>query len=185
MKPEKTSSSTQTGEAAPPPQGPACPWIPAHRHPHAYWRPGPWSPTMGPRPHHWFFMKILFFFFWVCIILTISFFFSGSLPAHRVFRIFGTVFFVMLVGSMVLRRMFGPLRRLMKGVQEIAGGNLDFQFQTGRHGEINYLAAQFNLMVQRIREMIQSKDQLLLDVSHELRSPLTRLKVALEMTPKG
>ena len=33
--------------------------------------------------------------------------------------------------------------------------------------------------------MLRSKEQLLLDVSHELRSPLTRLKVALEMTPPG
>ncbi len=75
---------------------------------------------------------------------------------------------------------------LLKGVKEVSEGNLDFQFEAkGRHGEIHYLAESFNLMVQRIREMMQSKDQLLLDVSHELRSPLTRLKVALEMTPKG
>ena len=33
--------------------------------------------------------------------------------------------------------------------------------------------------------MIRSKDQLLLDVSHELRSPLTRMNVALEFVPDG
>jgi signal transduction histidine kinase len=33
--------------------------------------------------------------------------------------------------------------------------------------------------------MVQARDQLLLDVSHELRSPLTRMKVALEMLPDG
>jgi signal transduction histidine kinase len=92
----------------------------------------------------------------------------------------------MLAGGFLLKRMFRPLRMLMKGVHEISEGNLDFQFEPqGRHGEFNYLASQFNQMVQRVREMVQSKDQLLLDVSHELRSPLTRMKVALEMMPKN
>ena len=74
----------------------------------------------------------------------------------------------------------------MKGVKEISNGNLDFQFPVGKHhGEIYYLAESFNLMVRRIKEMVHSKDQLLLDVSHELRSPLTRLKLSLEMTAES
>jgi len=47
------------------------------------------------------------------------------------------------------------------------------------------LTESFNTMTKRIREMIHSKEQLLLDVSHELRSPLTRIKVALEFVPDG
>jgi signal transduction histidine kinase len=95
-------------------------------------------------------------------------------------------FLVMLVAFFILRRMFGPLRMLIKGVNEISNGNLDFQFPVGRrHGEIYYLAESFNLMVRRVKEMVHSKDQLLLDVSHELRSPLTRLKLALEMSPES
>jgi signal transduction histidine kinase len=138
-------------------------------------------------PRHWFFMKILMFFFWICVALTISFFWFGGLSAHQIFHAFLMVFLVMLVGSMILRRMFRPLRWLMKGVQEISNGNLDFQFPVKgpRHGEIWYLADQFNLMVRAVKEMVESRQQLLRDVSHELRSPLTRLKVALEMTPKG
>lgn len=131
-------------------------------------------------------MKILMLLFWVCVALTISFFVSGSLPSYRILHIVGIIFLVMVFGGMALRRMFGPLRMLLRGVQEVSEGNLDFQFPIdGRHGEINYLSDQFNQMVGHIKEMIRSKDQLLLDVSHELRSPLTRLKVALEMTPKG
>jgi signal transduction histidine kinase len=38
-------------------------------------------------------------------------------------------------------------------------------------------------MVSRVQEMIRARDQLLLDVSHELRSPLTRMKVALALIP--
>ena len=43
----------------------------------------------------------------------------------------------------------------------------------------------FNAMSTGLREMLRSREQLLLDVSHELRSPLTRIKVALEMAPEG
>lgn len=131
-------------------------------------------------------MKILMLLFWVCVALTISFFVTGSLPSHRIVHVLLIIFLVMFVGGMALRRIFSPLRMLLRGVQEVGEGNLDFQFPTrGRHSEINYLANQFNQMVGHIKEMIRSKDQLLLDVSHELRSPLTRLKLALEMTPKG
>ena len=40
-------------------------------------------------------------------------------------------------------------------------------------------------MTSRIEGMLQTKDQLLLDISHELRTPITRMKVALEFLPKS
>ncbi len=132
-------------------------------------------------------MRIFMLFFWVSVIwIVISFFSNGSFSPQRLPHYLGWTLLVMVPFFFMLRRMFRPLRMLLKGVREVSEGNLDFQFEAkGRHGEINFLAENFNLMVQHIREMGQSKDQLLLDVSHELRSPLTRLKVALEMTPKG
>lgn len=54
-----------------------------------------------------------------------------------------------------------------------------------RYDELRDLAAAFNDMTDRIREMLHTKEQLLLDVSHELRSPLTRIRVALEFLPDG
>jgi len=41
----------------------------------------------------------------------------------------------------------------------------------------------FNHMVRRVRDMVATRDELLLDVSHELRSPITRMKVALDLLP--
>ncbi len=181
MNPESTNTTEKNSRAT------RCPWVPPHRHLRDHWREHDWrrGPWRRP-PRHWFFMKILMLLFWVCVACTISFFVSGSLPAHRVLQTFGIIVLVMALGGMALRRMFGPLRMPMRGVEEVSEGNLDFQFpHRGRHGEINYLADQFNRMVGHIKEMIHSKDQLLLDVSHELRSPLTRMKVALEMSPKS
>ena len=54
-----------------------------------------------------------------------------------------------------------------------------------RSDELKALAEAFNDMTDRIREMLHTKEQLMLDVSHELRSPLTRMKVALEFLPEG
>jgi signal transduction histidine kinase len=54
-----------------------------------------------------------------------------------------------------------------------------------RSDELKDLAEAFNDMTDRIRSMLHTKEQLLLDVSHELRSPLTRVKVAIEFLPEG
>ena len=148
---------------------------------------GPWVWQGTRPPRHWFFMRVFMLFFWVSVIwIVISLLSNGGFSLQRLPRYLGWTLLVMAPCFFLLRRMFRPLRMLLKGVKEVSEGNLDFQFEVkGRHGEIHYLAESFNLMVQRIKEMVQSKNQLLLDVSHELRSPLTRLKLALEMTPKG
>jgi signal transduction histidine kinase len=70
-------------------------------------------------------------------------------------------------------------------VARLSAGQFDVVLPRGARDEFGTLAAAFNQMVQRVRDMIVARDQLLLDVSHELRSPLTRLKVALELLPPG
>ncbi len=97
----------------------------------------------------------------------------------------GRILILLLLGFLALSWIFRPLRWLMRGVWEISNGNLDFQFPSGARGEVGYLADQFNRMVRRVREMVESKARLVRDVSHELRSPLARVKVAVEMMPRG
>jgi signal transduction histidine kinase len=138
-------------------------------------------------PRHWFFARVfLLLGLSVALALILMLVFSDQGFSFRQLRhVAGGTFLVLVIGFFILRRLFSPMRRLMRGVQEISNGNLDFQFEAGRHGELGYLADTFNLMVRRVREMVQSRSRLLLDVSHELRSPLTRLKVALEMMPRN
>ena len=83
----------------------------------------------------------------------------------------------------VLKRLLEPLRSLNDAVGQLAAGNLDITLPRARRDEFGRLSEAFNRMVGRVREMIAAREQLLVDVSHELRSPLTRLKVALELTP--
>lgn len=81
----------------------------------------------------------------------------------------------------VLKRLLLPLRWLGDGVGRLSEGDLDVAVPTRSGDEFGTLTDAFNRMVGRIKDMIRARDQLLLDVSHELRSPVTRLKVAREL----
>jgi len=81
----------------------------------------------------------------------------------------------------VLNRLLLPLRWLGDGVARLSEGDLDVAVPKRSADEFGALTDAFNRMVGRIKDMIRARDQLLLDVSHELRSPVTRLKVALEL----
>ncbi len=85
----------------------------------------------------------------------------------------------------VLKRLLRPLHALDEGVERLSAGHLDVVLPARSHDELGALTAAFNHMVRRVGEMIRARDQLLADVSHELRSPLTRMKVALELLPAG
>jgi len=84
---------------------------------------------------------------------------------------------------LTIRRVLRPVKWLNDGVREVSRGNLDHRVPLKKSDELRDLAEAFNAMTDRIRKMLQSKEQLLLDVSHELRSPLTRMKVAVEFLP--
>lgn len=83
----------------------------------------------------------------------------------------------------VIQRMLRPVRQMNQGIQQVIDGNLEHKVPVGIQDELGRLAALFNQMTERVQSMLKAKEQLLLDVSHELRSPLTRIKVALEFLP--
>ena len=81
-------------------------------------------------------------------------------------------------------RLTAPVRRLRSAAQRLAGGDLTARVGPGlvRPGdEIAALGRDFDLMAARIEELMTAQQQLLRDISHELRSPLARQKVALEL----
>jgi signal transduction histidine kinase len=84
----------------------------------------------------------------------------------------------------VLRRVLLPLRWLADGVAKLSDGHLDVVVPKRSGDEFGALTEAFNRMVGRVKDMIRARDQLLLDVSHELRSPLARLKFALALADK-
>jgi len=90
---------------------------------------------------------------------------------------------VVFTTQRVLEKLLRPLRDLNDGVTRLGEGDLAVTVPQTTHDEFGTLTDAFNRMAARVREMIVTRDQLLIDVSHELRSPLTRMKVALELMP--
>jgi two-component system sensor histidine kinase CpxA len=81
-----------------------------------------------------------------------------------------------------------PLDRLGEAAAKIAEGRLDTRVEPSlkrRHDEIAGLARNFDLMAERIEALVTGQRRLLGDVSHELRSPLSRLMVALTLLRQG
>ncbi|MDB5103526.1 MAG: putative Integral rane sensor signal transduction histidine kinase [Fibrobacteres bacterium] len=92
---------------------------------------------------------------------------------------------VLACAWLAIRRLLTPLRGLTAAVERIRRGELGHQVPVCTRDELGDLARSFNAMSTGLQEMVRSREQLLLDVSHELRSPLTRIKLALEMGPEG
>jgi len=90
---------------------------------------------------------------------------------------------IVLLGLLAIAWILGPLRWLLDGVRQVGSGNFDYRLPVKRLDEFGMLAEAFNSMTTRIREMLHARERLLLDVSHELRSPITRMRVALELLP--
>ncbi|HKN87436.1 MAG TPA: HAMP domain-containing sensor histidine kinase [Nitrospiraceae bacterium] len=106
-----------------------------------------------------------------------------GLDLESVALLIGVIALILIGNYLLVRRLFRPLGWLTRGVAEIAKGNLDHHVPNRSADELGQLTLALNDMVRRIQQMLHARDRLLLDVSHELRSPLTRIKVALEFVP--
>ena len=81
-----------------------------------------------------------------------------------------------------------PVSRLRDGLRKLAQGDLGVRLTSGmgrRRDEIADLAQDFDAMAERLQQLIASRDRLLHDVSHELRSPLARMSVAVGLARKS
>ena len=78
-----------------------------------------------------------------------------------------------------------PLKWLHSGVEAVSEGDFSTKVPVVRNDEIGKVARAFNQMTSRVQQMMDDRERLLADVSHELRSPLARIKVALELLPEG
>ena len=76
-----------------------------------------------------------------------------------------------------LARIRASARRVARGDLSARVGNLPF----GRSAEILALASEFDQMAARLKDLVEGQRRLIRDVSHEMRSPLSRLRVALEL----
>lgn len=107
-------------------------------------------------------------------------------PSHAVIvlRWFVALLVSGFICYLLTRYLTAPILRLREASQHLAGGELSTRAAAGmerRHDEIGSLVRDFNAMAARIEGLVTRQRELIYDISHELRSPLARLNVALDL----
>jgi len=74
-----------------------------------------------------------------------------------------------------------PIRKIAATIAVFGQGNLSLRIYSRREDEVGQLGRSFNQMAERLERLIVSERRLLADISHELRSPLARLKFAVKL----
>lgn len=108
--------------------------------------------------------------------------FWGSTPGYV--RLAGLLATAVLLCYLLALYLTSPIRKLREATNKLAEGDLSTRV-AGRIGnrrdELSDLAKDFDEMAERIESLITSQQRLTRDISHELRSPLARMNVALEI----
>jgi len=108
-------------------------------------------------------------------------------PQGTALRLVAAAVISALISYFLARSLATPLEELRKASRKIAAGDLGTRVSKTmprRQDEIGQLAKDFDIMTSRLQAMQQANQRLMQDVSHELRSPLARLSVALEIARK-
>ena len=84
-----------------------------------------------------------------------------------------------------VRRLFRPIDDIRAGALRYGGGDFSRHIPVRRHDELGELATQVNTMASSLQRMLEGQRGLLLAISHELRSPLTRARLHAELLAEG
>lgn len=85
----------------------------------------------------------------------------------------------------IVRHLTGRLERLRRGVEAFGTGALITRVQVEGRDEIAAVASSFNQAAEEIERLVASHRALLANASHELRSPLARLRMAVDLLPEN
>ena len=119
----------------------------------------------------------------------ITFGLARPLPSERPRRV-GLITLVALltltaIAYVYIRKLLRPLDAIGAGVARFGAGDFSQKIATTRRDELGELAERINAMARSLQGMLDAKRALLLAISHELRSPLTRARVNAELVSDG
>jgi two-component system sensor histidine kinase CpxA len=113
--------------------------------------------------------------------------FAAEMSHAFVIRILAALLASAAVCLLLARYLTAPIRKLKSAVRRLAQGDLGVRVAEGlgcRKDEIAALGQDFDTMADRIESLMKAQERLFREIAHELRSPLTRLNVALEICRK-
>jgi len=90
------------------------------------------------------------------------------------------ILLILFLSYRAVQWLIQPIAWVKDGAERIGKGELQHRIPSHRHDELGELSHVINEMAEDIEKMLEAKRQLLLSISHELRSPITRTKVSLE-----
>jgi len=91
----------------------------------------------------------------------------------------------LLLAFTLLRQLAGPLKRLNQATQRVAKGELGARVPATRSDELGHLAKSFNRMAESLEQAEAAKQQMIADISHELRTPISVIRGVLEAMRDG
>jgi signal transduction histidine kinase len=110
---------------------------------------------------------------------------EGQIPRTRIWTFLPYYFIVLgatgILGWMAWIGIVSPIRKIAAVIAVFGQGNLSLRIHSRREDEVGQLGRSFNQMAERLERLIVSERRLLADISHELRSPLARLKFAVKL----
>ncbi len=87
---------------------------------------------------------------------------------------------ILFFNYLMVNRMLDPVRLLRRGAERIQKGDLGYRVKTNRQDELGELTESINHMADSLQSMLEAKRQLLMAISHELRTPITKAKLRME-----
>lgn len=88
---------------------------------------------------------------------------------------------ILIILCLLILKMVYPLKNISKIIRKFGDGEYNLRIKTSNKDEIGDVAKTFNSMASNIQDLIISRQRLLRDIGHELKTPISKSKIALEM----
>jgi two-component system sensor histidine kinase BaeS len=111
--------------------------------------------------------------------------FISSVHRYLIWASLSAIFLAVALSFLLLRRVLGPLTRMMSITREIASGDYSGRVPVATRDEVGQLAVAFNSMAKSLQQIEELRKTMTVNVAHELRTPLTNMQGYLEALVEG